>query len=117
MANDFKTCLQILTPQVYAINLGSMAMYRNYAQSFLGRPARNQAELDAMCYTFAFIEAIIIQTGYGTKTNIRAVTPTELDPTSPFTSSPFGLGKFKIDSTLAQSRGQLQKINVRIQFM
>lgn len=80
-------------------------MYRTFAESFLGRPAKDQAELDAMCYRNAFFESISISTGYEDKTNIRVVIPTELDPSSVFGSPPFGIGKFKVGATLAQSVG------------
>lgn len=69
--------LQLLIPQVFTINFASNALYRNYAESFLGRPAKDQAELDAQCYTFALEGAIVIQEGYD-KANIRSVIPTEL---------------------------------------
>lgn len=83
--------------------MGSNALYRNFAESFLGRPAHNQSELDAMCFTFAFVDALVIQSGYVTKSNIRIVVSTQLRPRLP--SNPLGIGTFGIQVTLAQSAG------------
>lgn len=68
---------QLLIPQVFTVNFASKAVYRNYAESFLGRPAKDQAELDAQCFTFALELILTIQQGYD-KANIRSVVPTEL---------------------------------------
>lgn len=67
----------MLIPQVFTVNFASNALYRNYAESFLGRPAKDQAELDKQCYTFAFEAAAVTQQGYN-KANIRTVIPTDL---------------------------------------
>ncbi|KAJ6637998.1 hypothetical protein Bhyg_10730 [Pseudolycoriella hygida] len=106
VAANFTACLPlILIPRVFTVNFASNALYRNFAESFLGRPANDETELDAMCYKFAFIEALVVQTGYGNKSCIRTAIPTDLDITSPFGSPPFGFGKFKVETTLAQSTG------------
>lgn len=99
----FGISLQIFTPKVYGVLMASNALYRNFAESFLGRPALNQAELDAMCFTFAFADTLVIQSGYTNKCNIRTVIPTQLNPQFP--SNPLGLGTFALNVTLAQSPG------------
>ncbi|KAJ6637997.1 hypothetical protein Bhyg_10729 [Pseudolycoriella hygida] len=106
VAANLTSCLPILLiPRVFTVNFASNALYRNYAESFLGRPAKDQAELDAICFTFALVESLVVQSGYGNKSNIRTLTPTDLDVSSPFGTPPFGFGKFRIDTTLAQSPG------------
>lgn len=96
---------QVLVPHVYSVQLGSDALFRNYAESFLGRPAQNQSELDEMCFSFAFVEALAVQSGYGTKTNIRTAIPTQLNLLQLNLGDPFGLGSFLITTTLAQTSG------------
>ncbi|XP_037050429.1 uncharacterized protein LOC119084521 [Bradysia coprophila] len=108
VVKNFTSCLNLAIPQVFTVNYASNSLYRNYAESFLGRPANDQAELDAQCFTFAIEGLILIQEGYD-KANIRSVIPTELDPTAPLLTDPLGLGKFKIETTFAQSPGSTVK--------
>lgn len=71
--------LQLLLPlRVFNIYLGSRSLYCNYAESFLGRPAENQTEVDNMCPTFGLLGTFLIQQGYDDKANIRAIAPTDL---------------------------------------
>lgn len=99
--------LQVVKPSVFTLKLASSALLRNFAESFLGRPAKDQAELDAMCYRFSFVDGFLLQSGYNdTKANIRDATPTDLNPTAnPLTESPLGIGKFKIEKIFAQTPG------------
>jgi len=106
IAENFTTaCVQqLIKPIVYSVYIGSNAVMRGYAESFLGRPAKDQAELDQLCLTIEFIDSVAIQSGFVTKTNIQQAVPIGLNPTA-ILPTPLGLGKFAFFLTYAQSPG------------